>query len=280
MFGMAAEMSGHPVKGARSQSVRDELRRILASRAFQRSERLRDFLRFIVERRLEEPAVSVKEYSIGTEVYGRPQSFDPRCDSIIRVEARRLRAKLAGYYNGDGREDPIEISVPTGSYVPVIRERPVAAAKTDAAGPIAVQRIEVQPCARVGDGGEFEEFSRGITEEVVHALNLEGICVLARHAVRGIEVPPPRADAVLEGTARRIGAEVRVMARLTRAADHMVLWSDVYTRPIADDFAVEQEVAASIARAIKQKCGGESTREPEPEPSVRAYMRGISNSAR
>ncbi len=279
MLGMAAEMSGRPVAGARSQSVRDELRRILASRAFQRSERLRNFLRFIVERWLEEPAVSLKEYSIGTEVYGRPQSFDPRCDSIIRVEARRLRAKLAEYYNGAGREDPIEISVPSGTYVPVIRARPRAAVMPDAAKLIAVKRIVVEPCSRVGNGADLDEFRRGLTEEVVHALDLQGICVLARHAVRGIDAPPPRADAVLEGMARRIGAEVRVTARLMRAADHMVLWSDVYTRPVADHFATEQELAASIARAIKQRCGDDGARAPESEP-LRAYMRAISNSER
>ncbi len=270
MLKKATEKSGDPVAATRSQSVRDELARILASRAFERSERLRDFLRFIVERSLDEPAVPQKEYSIGTAVYGRPQSFDPRCDSIIRVEARRLRAKLAEYYTGEGWGDPIEISVPSGGYGPVIRERPLAVAEPGATGPIAVKRIAVEPCARVGDGVDLDEFSRGLTEEVVHALNLEGICVLARHAVRGIGTPPTRADAVLEGTARRIGAEVRVTARLTRVADHVLLWSEVYTRPVAEDFAMEEELAAAIARAIKQSTnGGDSTPERD-EATLRA----------
>jgi hypothetical protein len=85
-----------------SQAVREHLLRITESKAFRRSERLRIFLRFAVEQWLEAPAETMKEYRIGTEVYGRLASFDPRSDPIVRVEARRLRAKLKEYYKSEG----------------------------------------------------------------------------------------------------------------------------------------------------------------------------------
>ena len=99
-------------------SVRDALERILASTVFGGVGRLRRFLSFIVEQTVAGKGDKLKEYPIGVEVFEKPESFDSRSDPIVRVQARRLRAKLASYYETEGRHDTLWIDLPKGSYVP------------------------------------------------------------------------------------------------------------------------------------------------------------------
>lgn len=106
-----------------SAEVRAQLDRILGSRAFVQSHRIRRFLQFIVEESLLGQPERLKEYLIGVEVFDRRDAFDPRVDSIVRVEARRLRYKLEEYYRTEGRGDPVRIVLRKGSYVPVFEHR-------------------------------------------------------------------------------------------------------------------------------------------------------------
>jgi len=102
-------------------SVREQLERVLASRYFLGAEGRGRFLRFIVEQTLADRAAELKEYVIGVEVFGRGEAFNPKADSIVRVEARKLRAKLEEYYQNEGRADPLRIEIPKGGYAPVFR---------------------------------------------------------------------------------------------------------------------------------------------------------------
>jgi serine/threonine-protein kinase len=108
------------------EQVFSQLERMLASRVFSRSARLCRFLRFSVESALSGTADQIKEQLIGVEVFDRKAGYDPRIDPIVRVEARRLRAKLKAYYASAGRGDGVVISFPKGSDVPVIKERGTA----------------------------------------------------------------------------------------------------------------------------------------------------------
>src|SRR5690349_11377959 len=105
-----------------TDNVRLQLAKILASPEFVNAERLSHFLRFVVDKNQAGEGNHLKEYVIGIEVYGRNQLFDPRTDSIVRVEAGRLRQKLERYYHHEGLRDPIVISLPKGRYTPVISE--------------------------------------------------------------------------------------------------------------------------------------------------------------
>lgn len=106
-----------------ADEIRQQLDRLVASEGFANADRMSSFLRFVVERALAGEADSVKEYVIGVEVFGRDQAYDPRLDSIVRVEARRLRAKLDEYYATAGAMDPIVIRIRRGSYVPAFERR-------------------------------------------------------------------------------------------------------------------------------------------------------------
>jgi len=105
--------------GITEQQVRDDLARILASPQFNHSERMNRFLRFVVETVLAGQQEQLKEYLIGLEVFDRNHDYDPHLDPIVRVEARRLRAKLKEYYETEGGPDALVISMPKGSYVPI-----------------------------------------------------------------------------------------------------------------------------------------------------------------
>jgi adenylate cyclase len=106
-----------------TDEVRAALERILAAEAFANAGRVARLLRYVVERTLAGEGDAIKEYVLGVEVFDRSDSFDPRLDSIVRVEARRMRARLDDYYHGPGAADPVIISIPRGSYVPMFTER-------------------------------------------------------------------------------------------------------------------------------------------------------------
>ena len=91
---------------------------VSASSGFVSSPRLERFLRYIVEQTLAGNGDQLQEAVIGLEVYDRGPNYDPKADSIVRVEARRLRKALAEYYAAEGQNDRVVIEVPKGRYVP------------------------------------------------------------------------------------------------------------------------------------------------------------------
>ena len=97
----------------------EHLEKVLQSRTLQNSESLKAFLRFVVEKTLDDEGVLLKEYTIATEVFGRNDDYDPRIDSVVRVQAGRLRTKLHEYYTTEGKGDQIVIDLPKGHYHPV-----------------------------------------------------------------------------------------------------------------------------------------------------------------
>jgi hypothetical protein len=101
--------------------VEKHLERVLASPGFARNERLSRFLRYIAQEELNGRGSELKESLIGVEVFGRKPGFDPKQDSTVRSEAARLRARLAEYYDDDGKSDTLVIELPKGGYIPRFR---------------------------------------------------------------------------------------------------------------------------------------------------------------
>ena len=107
--------------------ARAHARRVLESETFSKAHGLRRFLSYLVDETIEGRADALKEYSIGVEVFDRGEGFDPRADTIVRVQARRLRSKLEQYYTAEGFADGIAIHLPTGSYLPRFHPAPALA---------------------------------------------------------------------------------------------------------------------------------------------------------
>src|SRR5262249_37856688 len=133
------------------------------------------FLRFTVERAVAGDADSLKEYTLALEVFDRPQDYDPKVDSVVRVEARRLRQKLDSYYRGDGSRDRIRISYPHGAYVPAFELLAVSPER---------RGIAVLPFVSMSADPEQNFFCDGLTEQLIAALSaVDGLKVVARTSV-------------------------------------------------------------------------------------------------
>ena len=121
------------------------LERILESPGFRASRRNKAFLRYIVERTLAGEGHRIKAYAIAVDVFRRDVDFDPARDAIVRNEAARLRSALSLYYAGAGRNDPVEIVLPLGGYVPRFRYRSAGETCPQAAPPRPAAACGLQP---------------------------------------------------------------------------------------------------------------------------------------
>lgn len=105
------------------EEKREALERVVASRTFSRSDQLRSFLRYICEAEFEGRAHELNEYVLGVSVLGRPSDYSPAEDSCVRSRAYELRNKLTAYYRLEARDDPIQIEIHKGAYIPQFKRR-------------------------------------------------------------------------------------------------------------------------------------------------------------
>jgi hypothetical protein len=94
----------------------EQLEKILHSRTLQGSCNLRSLLEYVTLKVIEDRDIQLKEYTIATDVFGRSSDFDARTDSVVRVQAKRLREKLKEYYETEGKSDKVLIQLPKGHY--------------------------------------------------------------------------------------------------------------------------------------------------------------------
>ena len=112
----------------------EQINRLVGSHALHGSESLCKLLRYLAKHAVDHPGTPIKEFQIATEVFGRSTDFDPQLDSMVRVQAGRLRSKLAEYYSADGVEDPIVVELPKGTYVLSFHHRTAPAQKSPSSG--------------------------------------------------------------------------------------------------------------------------------------------------
>jgi adenylate cyclase len=235
--------------------IHSELDRILSSATFIRSKRLGRFLRFTVEQCLEGRQNSLKEYLVGVEVFNKMETFDPRIDSIVRVEARRLRSKLERYYETEGREDEVVIQFRKGSYVPTIMTREQYQANGHADGTLQIKSgkksIAVSKFTNLGVDPAYSFFCSGITEDIVSALTkLPEFQIVARHSTMSGS-DEVRADFILEGSVRKQGERLRIAAQLIDSSSSVYVWSETYERDLSDAFAVQDEISRAIVSSLR-----------------------------
>ena len=125
----------------KDQNVR-QIDALLASKELHGADSLCKLLRYLAQHALDFPGEPLKEYKIATEVFGRSSDFDSQLDSIIRVQAGRLRSKLAKYYESEGANDAVVVELPKGSYVLSFHPRGKDTAKPHAGAPLGPDRLE------------------------------------------------------------------------------------------------------------------------------------------
>jgi TolB-like protein len=212
-----------------SQAIEQQLDRITSSDEFRKCPQLLRFLRFAVQEALSGRNGGSKERLIGMEVFGRAADYDAGSDPVVRVEARRLRRKLAEYYSGDGREDPIEICLPKGGYLPTFEARTSRVMKHSIAvlpfsGHALSDGLTTRLIARLASCGAVDVF-----QSKNHAENVE---------------------LILEGNVRHAGERFRCDSQLVSSSDGLHVWAGSFDCANRDAFAVEDEFAGQIAAAV------------------------------
>ena len=255
-------------------AIRDQLKRILQSAEFRASDKQRRFLSFVVDETLADRGSQLKGYTIAVAVYGRPESFDPQVDPIVRVEAGRLRRALERYYLTAGNNDPLRIKIPKGSYGPTFDTVLIAPSgaqthtserenSTPATGPC----IAVMPLLNLTDDADQDYFADGLTEELTaeFARYQEFRVIAAQSTMRfkGRKVDPKEIGRdlgvrfLLTGSIRKDLKTVKIAIRLIDTSTTEQIWGESYKRDLtaAHLIALQEEIAHRIVGVIADQYG-------------------------
>ncbi len=269
------------------------LDKVASSDAFAKSARQARFLRHLVETSLRGETHLLKESVLGVDVFDRPAGWDARLDPIVRMEAARLRKRIAKYYETAGSADEVRIELPIGNYVPVFTSHVVArdlesvrtpfrkwnpwyvvAALGCALAGISGARyfrsensagfgtpasIAVLPFRNLSADPNNQYFADGLTDEITDLLaRNKSLRVVARSSAAQFKTADLaevggklQVANVLEGSVERSGDRIRIIAHLEKVSDGSHLWSNTYERQSSDLFAVQTELAKSIAENLK-----------------------------
>jgi len=240
-------------------AVRQQLDRILNSPTFQQVDRLKRFLTFITTEALVGRSDQLKEYVIGVQVFGKEDSFDPRTDPIVRVQARRLRARLVSYYRDAGQNDDVVIELPKGGYAPVFKRRlggALGAPRSLGAALVSRNTVSVLPFADHSAQGNLDYFCRGLRQEIIDSLaKLPALRVLAWD-----DAVPKASDAamIVVGSVRSTADAVKVSVQLIDGASGCYLWSESLNGAVADPLTVQESAARAVATRLQSEITGES----------------------
>ena len=276
------EVSANTADAVPATAVSDQLARIVNSPRFISSARLCRFLMHIVNRTIHGDLDSLKEFSIAVEVFDRTSEYDPNIDAIVRVEARRLRAKLKEYYEGPGRNNAVLIGLRPGSYVPIFRwldpQPRNQPQEIGAAIQAAAASVAVLPFVNMSSDPEQDYFCDGISEEIINLLtHIAGLKVIARSSAfqfKGMSVDIREvgrrldADVVIEGSVRKRGDQLRITAQASETESGHHLWSETFARELKDVFAIQKEIAQAVGGLLRLHM-------PEVRPRARVSARDL-----
>ena len=241
----------------------EQLARVLRSETFQQADSLKRFLTFVVNEAMAGRQADLKEYVIGVQVFRKEDTFDPRTDPIVRVQARRLRAKLVRYYREEGRSDPITIELPKGGYAPVfkLRDTPVLLRRTIGTVLVSRNTIAVLRLTDHSAPRDLGYLCDAIRDEIVHRLaQLPGLRILAPKsgdAADESEGSARGAAVVIGGNVRRSGDRLRISVHLVDSTSGCYLWSESVDVDQPDAFSAEDLVADAVIRRLEPELLGE-----------------------
>lgn len=258
--------------------VKDQLNRILSSKAFDQSPKMKELLSFVVEQTLVGNGDRLKQFTIATEVFDRDADFDHQADPIVRIQAGRVRRTLETYYLTEGVNDPIVLSIPKGRYSPLFTpQAPQAARQTASLAQFARETqkslsptLTVLPFLSLSDDPEKRFFAEGFGEELATELaRFDMLKVVSMHALGETSIDPrTSADVkglgeklgvsfITSGTMQALGNKVRIYAKLYRTDSGEQVWAEKYTCDLATDdlFSVQDDIIAEVVAELASSFG-------------------------
>jgi len=247
-------------------AILEQLDRILRHEDFHATDKMRDFLRFVVEETLAGNARLLKGFTIAREVFGRNEDFDAAQDPVVRIQAGRLRRAMERYYLTAGRRDPILIEIPKGGYVPVFTAGPAHGSETGkrGAGEVASSEkawpyILVLPFETLASDPQAAYLGTGLATELCIGL---GSCPEFRVMLSQTQVPEVpgdrlQPDFIVRGTVQQNGEECKVVVQLLSASTGEQLWIDSLKSTLNDSnlIAFQENAARTITARIASAHG-------------------------
>jgi TolB-like protein len=250
--------------------------KILSSRYFFNSTRQQRFLDYLIKHTLEDETEHLKGYTIAVEVFDKDINFDPNTDSIVRVEATRIRNKLREYYEKEGSSDEIQIHFRKGSYK---LDFSFAALpnKDDTNQSFKHPKVitskpslVVLPFVSISADSSRNYFADGITDSLISLLSrLSGLFIISRQSSYAYKDTVKTSKEIatelgvqflLEGSIQHSGDRVRIAARLITANDSTHVWSERYDRDLTDIFSLQDELSQQIVSALQVQLTSEEDR--------------------
>jgi TolB-like protein/Tfp pilus assembly protein PilF len=256
---MSQKVIDTPLDPESQKLVRQQLDRILAGTTFQQVDRLRRFLSFVVLESLAGRRDELKEYVVGTQVFGKESTFDPRTDPVVRVQARRLRARLVRYYQEEGESDEVLIELPKGGYAPSFSRRGANTGLRRSLTAALVSRNTacVLPFSDHSPTSELGYFCRGLREEIVHRLTaLRNLRVLAWDPADAAKhrfdsgANTGEAAIIVTGSVRVASDCLRVTTQFVDGVTGCYLWSASIDAPAGATFEAQERVAEAVVAQL------------------------------
>lgn len=224
-----------------NEEIRAARQRILASMHFARAHRCAALLTYLIEHAMAAPSSAPSEYDIGIAVFRRDRhSYHTGEDPIVRVQAGRLRQRLAAYYAAQGSQDPLRIVIPVGSYHALMRRldnRPVAQNNR------RFLALAFRPLVCLSQEAPAQTFTQGLHEELEFQLHSR----LPNHLLIGAHGVAPGA-CILEGAVRQDDALVRVSLCLRHTDEGTILWRA--------QFDSGTDVSITAQEQLAERCAG------------------------
>ncbi|MEE9453570.1 MAG: hypothetical protein V3V13_04205 [Paracoccaceae bacterium] len=274
-----------------NDDIKDVLKNILASRQFSASPQVSLVLQYVVEETLAGRAARIKAYSIAIDVLKKTDDFDPASNPLVRVLAGRLRISLAAYYvSPSGLKQPIVITIPKGSYVPVFAK--ASSPQPPTSDTQSVQSENTVLFSRTIAVEKFEVFASETTSETATArselvsagLQIELIDKLSRFKdFTVIEITPDMSGTKiheldkssgqysLSGMIRLSAARIIITPVLRRLADQGIIWSKTYDEVFETTdtlFDIQSSIASDVAATLGQPYGTIITRIASTRPNL------------
>ncbi|WP_333873410.1 hypothetical protein [Methylobacter sp.] len=242
-----------------ADQVQAALETILASRVFINAPRMCRLLRFLVEKAISGAVRDTSEYAIGIEVFDHdPSAYSTSEDPVVRVQVGRLRKKLKVYYAILGADSSIEISIPIGSYMPVIQRKSVLDIAPKQSGILAIH-----PFKCISHHQDAVNFTQGLNEELMHQLfkAFGKIIVTYSFVTSGDadyeswilkDIYGAGVKHLLEGSIQIDEEHLRASIRLIDVSAGCIAWTEQFDRRVFFAISHQEELALSICRALKR----------------------------